>query len=328
MADLPPYPDSKGDDTGDDTGVGPGRGSTARERLLAGTPMTEESGSMDVPQMGEGAAHVPQRRPGITALAAAGIIGPILFTVAFVVQGLFRLDEYNPVAETVSALEAGSGGWVQQVNFVVFGLLTIAFAVGLQLEVRPARLGWVGPTILVLSGLALLWAAVFPIREDASGVTLPPGLHLVGGFTYFSSAAVGLIVLSRRLARDPKWRGLAGYTLAAGVTAVVGFVAINVLVRPDAAPLHAWYGLAQRVLLLAVLFPPTIVLALRLLRLTRAGDALHDSKGDDTAVGLDHGSTTGTPRWVKVFGIIVIVLVLLFAIKMLTVGGGPGMHTP
>jgi len=105
-------------------------------------------------------------------------------------------------------------------------------------------------------------------------------------------------------------------------------VAINVLVRPDAAPLHAWYGLAQRVLLLAVLFPPTIVLALRLLRLTRAGDALHDSKGDDTAVGLDHGSTTGTPRWVKVFGIIVIVLVLLFAIKMLTVGGGPGMHTP
>jgi hypothetical protein len=29
-----------------------------------------------------------------------------------------------------------------------------------------------------------------------------------------------------------------------------------------------------------------------------------------------------------VFGIIVIVLVLLFAIKMLTVGGGPGMHTP
>jgi hypothetical protein len=27
MADLPPYPDSKGD-TGDDTGVGPDRGST------------------------------------------------------------------------------------------------------------------------------------------------------------------------------------------------------------------------------------------------------------------------------------------------------------
>jgi hypothetical membrane protein len=209
-----------------------------------------------------------------TVLGAAGLIGPILFTVAFVLQGLFRLDEYDPVVESVSALEAGPGGWIQQVNFAVFGLLTIAFAVGLHRGVRPARVGWVGPAILILSGLALLWAAIFPIREDASGVTLPPGLHLVGGFTYFSSAALGLIVLSRRLARDPDWRGLAFYTLAAGVAGLAGFVAMNVLVRPDAAPLHAWYGLAQRILLLVVLFPPTIVLALRLLRLTRTGDPL------------------------------------------------------
>jgi hypothetical protein len=35
------------------------------------------------------------------------------------------------------------------------------------------------------------------------------------------------------------------------------------------------------------------------------------------------------PRWVKVFGIIVIVLVLLFVISMLAgVRHGPGMHTP
>jgi hypothetical protein len=34
--------------------------------------------------------------------------------------------------------------------------------------------------------------------------------------------------------------------------------------------------------------------------------------GDDTGVGPDRGSTTSTPRWVKVSGIIVIVLVLLF----------------
>ncbi len=34
-----------------------------------------------------------------------------------------------------------------------------------------------------------------------------------------------------------------------------------------------------------------------------------------------------TPRWVKVFGIIAIVLVLLFVIMHLT-GGGLGGHTP
>jgi len=50
--------------------------------------------------------------------------------------------------------------------------------------------------------------------------------------------------------------------------------------------------------------------------------------GDDTSVGPSRESTTSTPRWVYVFGIIVIVLVLLFVIMMLTGGHGPGRHTP
>ena len=51
-----------------------------------------------------------------------------------------------------------------------------------------------------------------------------------------------------------------------------------------------------------------------------------DSKGD-TGVGPGRGSTISTPRWVYVFGIIVIVLVLLFAIMHLT-SNSLGGHTP
>lgn len=220
----------------------------------------------------EAAAHGLERRPVIAVLAAAGIVGPVLFTVAFLVQGLFRLDEYSPVAEVVSALEAGPWGWVQQVNFVVFGLLTVAFAVGLHLELRPTRWGVIGPSLLVLSGTALVWAAVFPLREDAAGITYDPGLHIVGGVTYFLSSSFGLIVVSRRLAADPRWRHLAGYALATGITGVALFVAMGVFVIPEDAPLHAWAGLAQRIVLL-VLFPCTVVLSLRLLRVARAADA-------------------------------------------------------
>lgn len=43
--------------------------------------------------------------------------------------------------------------------------------------------------------------------------------------------------------------------------------------------------------------------------------------------GADNGDDTGTPRWVKVFGIIFIALVLLFIILMLA-GHGPGRHIP
>ena len=43
----------------------------------------------------------------------------------------------------------------------------------------------------------------------------------------------------------------------------------------------------------------------------------------------DTGARPGMPHWVKVIGIIVIVLVLLFVISLLAgVRHGPGMHTP
>jgi hypothetical protein len=42
----------------------------------------------------------------------------------------------------------------------------------------------------------------------------------------------------------------------------------------------------------------------------------------------DPDLTTGTPRWVKVFGIIAAVVVLLFVILLIAGGGqhGPGRH--
>ncbi len=47
--------------------------------------------------------------------------------------------------------------------------------------------------------------------------------------------------------------------------------------------------------------------------------------------GPDQGSPYSTPRWVKVFGIIALVLVLLVAVVLITGIGsehGPGRHMP
>ena len=200
-------------------------------------------------------------------LAWAGIIGPVLFTLAFMGQELLRRGEYSPVAEPVSALEAGPNGWIQQANFVVFGLLTIAFAVGLHLGVRP-RFGILAPALVGISGLGLLLAAVFPLRQDAAGVTYDPGGHVVAGVMFFLSSALALIVVSRRLVGDPRWRSIAGYSLGAGLAALIGFFAMGLLVMPDDAPLHDVAGLAQRALILVVLFPARVVISIRLLQVT------------------------------------------------------------
>ena len=202
-------------------------------------------------------------------LAWAGIVGPLLFTATFLAQELARVEEYSPVAEPVSALEAGPNGWVQQVNFVVFGLLTLAFATGLHRGIRRSRRGVVGPALLAGSGVAAVLAGVFPLREDASGVTYDPGGHTAAGFLFFATSAAGLVVLSRRLAKDLRWRGLARYTLAAGAVMVAGFVVMGSAVIPEGAPLHDWAGLGQRILVLGVLFPCRVLLSVRLLRLAR-----------------------------------------------------------
>lgn len=243
------------------------RGAAAETRMVA------EPGSGGIEQVGHTPADGPGRRTVITALAVAGILGPILFTMAFVAQELWRGGEYSPMAERVSALEAGPGGWVQQANFVVFGLLTIAFAVGLHWGVRPTRAGVVGPALLGWTGVGLVLAAVFRLREDAAGVTYDPtGLHEVNGAILFLSMGVGFMVVSRRMARDPSWRGLAPYALATGIAWLGMLVVFGVLVMPDDALLHPWAGLAQRVAL-AVWFSCSILLALRLLRIARAAHA-------------------------------------------------------
>ena len=53
----------------------------------------------------------------------------------------------------------------------------------------------------------------------------------------------------------------------------------------------------------------------------------YPENGDDTSVGPDRGSTTSTPRWMYVSGVIAIVLVLLFVILHLTGGGLGGLHS-
>jgi len=59
--------------------------------------------------------------------------------------------------------------------------------------------------------------------------------------------------------------------------------------------------------------------------MTRYGMRKQRERGN-AVVGYGFGSAIGTPRWVKVFGIIVIVLVLLVGIMMLGGGHGPGAH--
>ena len=209
-------------------------------------------------EAGQGTAQARQPRPVLAALAAAAIIGPVAFAVAAVVQGLLR-PGYSFVAQPVVALVAGPNGWVQDLNFVVLGAAMIAFAIGLHLGVRPTRWAVVGPGLFALSGIGPLWA----------GVAGPRPVHFL---LTFLGAAIGLIVLSRPMARDPSWQRLAGYALTTGIAILVVIPLHSLLALPTDAPLHPWWGLFNWSAI-TLWLTCTVVLALRLLRVARATQA-------------------------------------------------------
>jgi hypothetical membrane protein len=200
--------------------------------------------------------------------AVAGIIGPVLFTFGFVVQGWFRRGEYDPIAETVSALEAGPQGWIQQLNFLVFGILMMIFSVGLGIGLTPLR--WLGSGMVAWWGVGLVMAGLFPLRQDLDGQTYDPtGMHQPNGAVFFLSTWVGLAILTWCLRSDARWRGLARYTLIATVALAGLFITMGVFAIPSDAPLHPWAGLLQRAVL-AVWFPCLIALAIRLWHVSRS----------------------------------------------------------
>jgi hypothetical protein len=131
-----------------------------------------------------------------------------------------------------------------------------------------ARLSWVPPALLAVSGFALFLAAAFPLRLGADGEVYDPGFHFTAGAMSFLGSALALITVSRRMRADERWRSLSSYTLAAGLVALAAFFVMGVLVVPEGAPGHAYAGLVQRSTIMLVTFPCLVVAGVGLRRLS------------------------------------------------------------
>ena len=67
----------------------------------------------------------------VRMLLAMGVVGPPLFVAIAFVEGVTR-GAYDPVRLPIGLLALGDLGWMQVANFLVFGILTFGFAVGLR----------------------------------------------------------------------------------------------------------------------------------------------------------------------------------------------------
>jgi len=164
-------------------------------------------------------------------LLAAGTAGGLAFTGVYLAEGATRAG-YQALAQPISALSLGPGGWVQQLNFVVFGVLVCASAAGWRAALAPGRGALAFPALRVAAGVGLVMDGLF--AQDPSG-EYPPGtragvatvhgqVHILFAMITITALAGGCFVLAARFAAAPPWRRWAVCAAAAGV-ATVAFIA-------------------------------------------------------------------------------------------------------
>jgi hypothetical membrane protein len=166
------------------------------------------------------------------ALLYCGAIAGPLFVLVFLVEGAARAG-YDPLRHPVSSLALGAHGWVQSANFVVAGLLTLAFAAGLRLAHWPGKGSIWGPLFIGAWAIGLIGAGVFP-TDPVSGY--PPGtpgqlpgytwhgaLHDLFSLPAFVALAAACFVFGGRFAARGE-RGWAIYSFFTGLAFTVAFV--------------------------------------------------------------------------------------------------------
>jgi hypothetical protein len=199
-------------------------------------------------------------------LLTCGTVGSLLFTITYLVEGATRPD-YNAWQQAVSALSLGPGGWVQQVNFVLFGVITIFMAFVWRKVLRGGAGATWYPIMRGIEGLGLIVDGFFS-QDPAPGYpkgavltapTLHGELHLIFAFVCITAMAIGFFVLARRFAKEPRWRGWATYSVITGLLTIV-FIAIF---GAASAQHSAIAGLFERLATSGVSTPFGLILLIR-----------------------------------------------------------------
>jgi hypothetical protein len=193
------------------------------------------------------------------------LAGSPLYFGVILLEGLLRPD-YHATTMFISELELGSRGFVQIVNFVVFGLSILLFAMGVAFAFGTTRAGRIGVTLLVIIGICEVASGVFVIDPvPVAGVTFSPtaiGPHhmsfhskfhyLVGSLAFFLAPLCAFFfVFADRFAKDATWQAFRRWSLVLGIAMASGLILMKLAtIPPPANPMQPWRGLIQRAMIL------------------------------------------------------------------------------
>lgn len=164
------------------------------------------------------------------------VVGAVLFFTVSLTDG-FLTGGYDPWQQSISALSLGPHGWVQVLNFYLFGSIVLGTATTWKRLLAGRKSATAISVLAVITGLSLILCGIF--KQDPAPGYDPQGLALTAptltGLLHLLFAAIGalssiasLLILSRCFDNDPYWPGWNVYTtmMALIMAACITFYAV------------------------------------------------------------------------------------------------------
>jgi hypothetical protein len=196
--------------------------------------------------------------------AWCGVMGPVLFTAAWVVSSL-RQAGHSASEVQLSGLAADDARdpQIMMAGFVVLGVCSIGFGIALRRVLAPRAAGaW----LVIVAGAAAVAAGVF--RRDHlllagpgfTGESWHNQVHDVASGVAYGAMLVAPLVLARRFRDDPDW---AAVSRPVQVLALGSALALVVFASRAVEP---WNGAVQRVAVTLALGTEVLIAARMLTR--------------------------------------------------------------
>ncbi len=224
--------------------------------------------------------------------ALAGVAGPVVFTLAWVVAALLQPGRsFAAVQISGLAAEDARDPWIMISGFLILGGCAIAFGAAMSSALGGRGRAGAAPAAIQLAGVLAIAAGL--LRRDHVLLTTGPESWHNHAHDVVSAAVYVLLVsspvlLAVRLRNDPRWRvWRSGAVLPVSLLAAA-IASAALLVVFYAAPHDSWDATLQRI---AVSLPLAAIAAVAARMVMLAG-----SPGDGDAVGHAHPGRPGQPE--------------------------------
>ncbi len=196
-----------------------------------------------------------------------GFTGPLIISGLTVILGSLY-PGYSHISQTISVLGAVDAPHkiiMNTLGFIFLGSLIVIFAMGIEQGIDRKGILWIGPALIIISGITLAMTGVFPGDPQNIDVTWRGTTHSVFAFITAISFATAPIFIGARQWWDIRWKRYVVYSEVTGiVTLLLSLISSLDVMEPQA-------GLFQRISM-GVPMIWMMVMSVRLLSINRMSE--------------------------------------------------------